>query len=115
MRKILCAISIFFWSNLIGQVADPEIVSTTEVQQIDGVPYYCLKFDTEVGYFYRVQNSTDLSSWSDVLTFDGVGDEVVFPIVENNSSGSNPSTNTRTAVLLKGTSENPEFRPICEF
>jgi|GEM_PF-2142801 len=56
----------------IGEI-EPELVS-------DSVDGKTLKFVTDEGVFYRIQQSSNLLDWDDIVSFDGLGAEVVVPI-----------------------------------
>jgi hypothetical protein len=46
-RVLAAVVSVFLWSNLIGQVSDPSIVSTTEIQLVDGTPQFKVSDDLQ--------------------------------------------------------------------
>lgn len=86
-------------SFLLGQENLP-IQLVNHVQ--DGTTYKAISFEAEEGYSYSIQHSSDLTTWTDVATFDGFGDTALFPFVQvaQPTGGGGGSSNPPTVSSL---------------
>ena len=88
-------LSVILLSPLLyGQFFTPPIQSELVTNSIDSQDYRSLKFTAESGYFYRLQNSANLSQWDDLFTIDGIGESISYPMTLLNGQQNSGNSNT---------------------
>lgn len=92
LRHIL--VVIFLSPLLYGQFFTPPIQSELVTNSVENQDYRSLQFQAESGYFYRLQNSANLTQWDDVFTIDGVGEPIAYPMVLLSGTQNSGTTNT---------------------
>ena len=95
---LLCGIASA--SSVLGQSDIPKTFLDTVS---DGQAYKAFQFETDEFLSYRIQASQDLNSWSDLATFHGFNETIVFPfapISQNGQPTNTPEENPNPPVTL---------------
>lgn len=66
----------------------PEASHDVIEEVVNGETFRSLRFETEEDLFYRVEQTSDLQTWTEIFSIDGLGGPVIIPMVQ--TSGQSP-------------------------
>ena len=88
----------------------PDVSHDVIEEVVNGQTLKSLRFETEEDLFYRVEQTSDLQSWTEIFSIDGFGGPVIIPMVQTTGLspplGTNSLEQTGVTIHLSPTTSN---------
>lgn len=72
----------------------PDVSHDVIEEVVNGETFKSLRFETEEDLFYQVEQTSDLQSWTEIFSIDGLGGAVTIPMVQTTGQQPPPGTNS---------------------